>query len=85
MSYAVRMRARATGGLKALDVEAQEAVLDLIDYLADEAEQLPQRPMPIELEHLFGHADAHGSYVIELRVSYNPPARVVTIRSILSR
>ena len=83
MSYAVRVTRAAATRLKALDAEAQETVLDLIDYLADEADALPQRPLSLQLEHSLGIADAFGTTLITLVADYDPPNRLLTIQSVI--
>ena len=84
MSYAVRVTRAAASGLRALEFEAQEAVLDLIDYLADEADALPQRPLSLQLEHSLAVADAFGTTLITLVADYDRPGLLLTIQSITS-
>ena len=51
MSYGIDLRSAARQAFERLDLEAQEVVLDQIEAFAASADLLPNRPLPLTLDH----------------------------------
>ena len=51
MSYGIDWRSGARQAFSRLDLDAQEVVLDQVEAFAASADVLPNRPLPLTLDH----------------------------------
>ena len=82
MSYTVIVTRSAAASLRLADADQQERVKTFLDYLATAAEELPTRPMPIEMSEGLIWTDAGRSHAARVEVEYDPRVREMTVRRI---
>ena len=85
MSYAVDVPPDVMPQLLACDIDVQEVILDEIDSLADAAEALPPRPVPLSYTHEKQWTNAGGTHGVYLWVIYDPLQRIIQIGEISYR
>jgi len=79
VSYAIDWRSGARQAFSQLDLNAQEVVLDQVEAFAESADLLPNRPLPLTLDHETRVETDIASYDVFLRLEYAPRRRVTVV------
>jgi hypothetical protein len=79
VSYAIAFSSAARQAFERLDIEAQEVVLDEIDAFARSADLLPNRPLPLTLDHATHVETSVARHDIFLRLEYEPRRKTMSV------
>jgi hypothetical protein len=79
VSYGIDWRSGARQAFGRLDLDAQEVVLDQVEAFAASADLLPNRPLPLTLDHETRVETSVAAYDVFLRVEYVPRQRTMVV------
>jgi hypothetical protein len=79
VSYGIDWRSGARQAFSRLDLDAQEVVLDQVEAFAASADLLPNRPLPLTLDHETRVETSVADYVIFIRLEYEPRRKMMVV------
>lgn len=82
MSYAVDVLPSVLDEILTFDIDIQERVFDEVALLADVADTLPNRPLPIESNHAVDWIGGRGKHTVFLRLVYVPKRRLMQVTQV---
>jgi len=79
VSYGIAFSSAARQAFERLDIEAQEVVLDELEAFARAADLLPNRPLPLTLDHATHVETSVARHDMFLRLEYDPRNKLMSV------